>query len=289
MNRPVSPRIGRGEPPAAALSSARSVVVPMLTTRPPCARVREIASHTAAETSTHSQCSLCDRNRLAPDGRERPGARRARSRTGEPDAALRRASPSSVSSKCSPAVGAATAPGPAGRTPSGTARRPGRPPRGECTGATAPHHSAPDELLDMSSVPAYLQLEQVVAAGPHLEAAVAVAPTASAPRLRLLARTAAMQAPGRASRILSTSISTRPPVSFVAKKRATNDSGVVGDDEIAGVEVFGDIGERPVGHASRRGVEDQQPAVAPPGGRELRDQLLRQLVVEIGDAHGTGS
>ena len=38
MNNPVSPHIGRGAPPAAALSSARRVVVPM-THHPPATRL----------------------------------------------------------------------------------------------------------------------------------------------------------------------------------------------------------------------------------------------------------
>ena len=109
MNSPVSPRIGRGVPPAAALSSARSVVVPMPTTRPPRDRVRAIASQVAAETSSHSRCSVCDSTVSPRIGANVPAPTcRVTRAISMPRSSI---AASIASSKCRPAVGAATAPG----------------------------------------------------------------------------------------------------------------------------------------------------------------------------------
>ncbi len=59
MKMSVSRLPARSAPASAADSSARSVVVPTATMRPPAARVRAIASTVAGGTSNHSLCMRC--------------------------------------------------------------------------------------------------------------------------------------------------------------------------------------------------------------------------------------
>ena len=128
------------------------------------------------------------------------------------------------------------------------------------------------------------QLEQLLAPGPHHEAAAALDRQEHAGP-GLLAEPKPCEHPVGRDNALDEDLDAAAG-RLRREEPAPDDPGVVGDDEVAGDEVFGNIGERPVGDASRPRIEDQQPAVAAPGSRKLRNQLLRQLVVEIGDAHG---
>ena len=101
-------------PDKAADSSARSVVVPTATMRPPAARVRATASTVPAGTSNHSLCIACSARFSVRTGWKVPAPTCS--------VTLALATPrcfsaaSRVSSKCSAAVGAATAPGLAANT-----------------------------------------------------------------------------------------------------------------------------------------------------------------------------
>ena len=59
MKMSVSPTPARNSPPSAADSSARKLVVPTATTRPPRWHVRATASTVSAPTSYHSLCIRC--------------------------------------------------------------------------------------------------------------------------------------------------------------------------------------------------------------------------------------
>src|SRR5690606_12855953 len=59
MNIEVPPECGRSSPPALALSSARTTVVPTATTRPPASRTRRTCATSAGPTLIHSLCMAC--------------------------------------------------------------------------------------------------------------------------------------------------------------------------------------------------------------------------------------
>ena len=129
-----------------------------------------------------------------------------------------------------------------------------------------------------------LQIEQVAAPGPHREAAAPVdGQERAAPRL--LAEPQPCEHPVGGEYALDEDL--HPAAGRLRREQPGPDHPrVVDDDEISGGEVLGNPGKRPVRDARGRGIEDQQPAVAAPGSRMLRDQLRRQVVVEFGYAHG---
>ena len=96
-------------PAAAADSSARSVVVPTATTRPPLALVAAIASTVACGMLYHSECITCVEMSSPRTGWNVPAPTCSVTRAEAMPFATSAAS--IASSKCSPAVGAATAPG----------------------------------------------------------------------------------------------------------------------------------------------------------------------------------
>ena len=51
------------------------------------------------------------------------------------------------------------------------------------------------------------------------------------------------------------------------------------------VQLVRQLGEPPVPHRPGRALVDEQPRRVPPRRRLLRDQLGRQLVVQLGDVH----
>ncbi len=53
------------------------------------------------------------------------------------------------------------------------------------------------------------------------------------------------------------------------------------------MQLLRELGEAPVPHGAGRPLVDEQPRIVPPGGRMLRDQLRRELVIELGDVHPT--
>ena len=63
-----------------------------------------------------------------------------------------------------------------------------------------------------------------------------------------------------------------------------HDARVVDDDELA-VQLVRQLGEPPVPHRAGRPLVDEQPRRVAPRRRLLRDQLGRQLVVQLGDVH----
>ncbi|MNC39299.1 hypothetical protein D3C75_879520 [compost metagenome] len=104
----VSPLNGLSTPSRAALSSERTLVVPTATTRPPRALQALTASTTSWPTSSHSLCMWWSSMRSTRTGWKVPAPTcRVTKAVSTP---LARIAASSASSKCSPAVGAATAP-----------------------------------------------------------------------------------------------------------------------------------------------------------------------------------
>ena len=93
----------------AADSSARSAVVPAATMRPPAARVAAMAATASAPTSYHSLCMRCASMLSARTGWKVPAPTCSVTRVERTPCASSAAS--TASSKCSDAVGAATAPG----------------------------------------------------------------------------------------------------------------------------------------------------------------------------------
>ena len=140
-----------------------------------------------------------------------------------------------------------------------------------------------DEPVDIVDAGDF-QLEQLLAPRPHHEAAVGLDRQKRAALRRLAGAQPCKHAVGGENALDKDLDATSGRLG--SEESAPNDLWVVGDDEVAGTEVFSDVREGAVGDASRPRVEDQQPAVAAPGSRKLRNQLLRQLVVEIRDAHG---
>ena len=74
MKSRLSPANGASLPPRAAVSSARTLVVPTATTRPPRARQRSTAAHVSADTSQPFGVQLVVLDALRAHGRERAGA-----------------------------------------------------------------------------------------------------------------------------------------------------------------------------------------------------------------------
>ena len=69
------------------------------------------------------------------------------------------------------------------------------------------------------------------------------------------------------------------------------DAGVVEDEEVAGVEVVGEVGEEVVGEVAGLcgcdgAVEDEHPARSADDGRVLGDEFFREIEVKVGDKHG---
>jgi hypothetical protein len=72
----------------------------------------------------------------------------------------------------------------------------------------------------------------------------------------------------------------RPP----QREARRHDARVVDDDERL-AQLLLEVGEPPVPQLPARAIDDEQPGPVAPVGGMLRDQLLRQLVVQIGDVH----
>ena len=96
-------------PLAAQDSSVRTVVVPTATTRPPRWRQRSSAASVASGTSYHSLCMRCSARFSVFTGWKVPAPTCSVTLARSMPRSARRAS--TASSKCSAAVGAATAPG----------------------------------------------------------------------------------------------------------------------------------------------------------------------------------
>jgi hypothetical protein len=109
MKSRLSPRKGTIEPAAAAVSRLRTLVVPTATTRPPAARAARMRAQAASSTSSHSACISCSSMRDTRTGWKVPAPTCRVMWTVPTPASARRSS--IASSKWSPAVGAATAPG----------------------------------------------------------------------------------------------------------------------------------------------------------------------------------
>ena len=62
-------------------------------------------------------------------------------------------------------------------------------------------------------------------------------------------------------------------------------AGVVENQQVAGIQHLGQIGEMPVLQRAAGAVEDQQPAVGAIRDRLLRDQVLGQVVLKVSDTH----
>src|SRR5262249_31722499 len=76
------------------------------------------------------------------------------------------------------------------------------------------------------------------------------------------------------------------PAGFLAAEKARLDHPrIVEHHDVAGSNEADDVPELPVTPGTGRAVEMQKPARAALRGGKLRDQLLRQLVVEVIAAH----
>src|SRR5438045_9466506 len=71
-----------------------------------------------------------------------------------------------------------------------------------------------------------------------------------------------------------------------AREARGQHAGVVEDEQVAGAQQLGQVGETAVLDRARRAVEHEQPARAALRERRLRDQLARQFVVEFASQHG---
>ena len=74
---------------------------------------------------------------------------------------------------------------------------------------------------------------------------------------------------------------------LVAVQPGLDDAGVVEDQQVAGPQQAGQVGEAPVMQLAGV-IQVQQPAAAAFGGGRLGDELGRQLVVEVGNGERSG-
>ncbi|KAG1435612.1 hypothetical protein G6F57_021045 [Rhizopus arrhizus] len=74
---------------------------------------------------------------------------------------------------------------------------------------------------------------------------------------------------------------------LVARQAGLDDAGVIEDKQVARAQQAGQIGELPVVQLAGA-VQVQQAAARAFGGRRLRDEFGRQLVIEIGNGQGLG-
>ncbi len=71
----------------------------------------------------------------------------------------------------------------------------------------------------------------------------------------------------------------------MAEEARGKDAGIVEDKAIAGAEVGGEVAEGAIFPAAGGAVHDQHAGGGAVGERLLRDQLRRQVVIEIGEVH----
>ena len=102
----------------------------------------------------------------------------------------------------------------------------------------------------------------------------------ASPRLRRVARPDLRERLAGIERALDEHLDLAARVLDAVEPRL-HDPRVVEHEHVAGREELREIGERVIGHAAGR--KAQQPARRPRRGRMLRDQLGRQLVVEVVD------
>lgn len=62
-------------------------------------------------------------------------------------------------------------------------------------------------------------------------------------------------------------------------------AGVIEDEEVAGAEAVGEVGEDVIGIGAGCAVHDEHAAGASDGGRGLRDEVFGEVEVEVSDAH----
>ena len=74
---------------------------------------------------------------------------------------------------------------------------------------------------------------------------------------------------------------------LVAVQPGLDDAGVVEDQQVAGPQQAGQVGEAPVMQLAGV-IQVQQPAAGAFGGGRLGDELGRQLVVEVGNGERSG-
>jgi hypothetical protein len=72
----------------------------------------------------------------------------------------------------------------------------------------------------------------------------------------------------------------------MADQARRHDARVVQREKVAGSEQVGQVGNHAVGPRAPRAIDDEQARAAPDRRRLLRDQVLGQVEVEIGEAHG---
>ena len=71
-----------------------------------------------------------------------------------------------------------------------------------------------------------------------------------------------------------------------ADQARREDARVVDDQQIAGAEQRRQVVEGEMRDAPARAIERHEPAAAARGRRLLRDQLVREIEIEVGDVHG---
>jgi hypothetical protein len=75
----------------------------------------------------------------------------------------------------------------------------------------------------------------------------------------------------------------------VADEARGNDLGVVEDEEVAEIEIVGDVAELPVRQRAGGAIEDEESRLIAPRRGVLGDQLGREIIVEVGEKQGGGS
>ena len=77
-----------------------------------------------------------------------------------------------------------------------------------------------------------------------------------------------------------------PAARLVAEQPRTHHPGIVEDQQVAGAQQGGQIGEVAIRHPAARPIKAQQPARPPPRQWPLGDEIRRQVEVEVGAFHG---
>src|SRR5579875_74837 len=156
------------------------------------------------------------------------------------------------------------------------------------------HRDLADALQDLAELPAVLQVEEPRAPGrpradpgpqdPVREDEAGPRPHAPAWPEERFPRPGGPRVVGPDEQRLDPSSGVPAP-----PQAHRQDPGVVDDQHVARSEVLGEVAEDPVLQGPPRAVEHQEPGAVPGPRRGLRDQVSRQLVVELREVHAPPS
>ena len=281
----VSRAPGCSLPPRAADSSARSVVVPTATMRPPAARVRSIASTVAAGTSNHSLCMRCP-DRVAASHRQEGAGAHVQRDLGAADAALL---------QCGEQFVVEVQGGGGRRHRAGPARE---------HRLIAPFVVGIVRMRDVRRQrDMTMPLEQRQRIGPEAQPEQAAVRTVAADHLDLEALATVVTEPqptARARRLAGAHVGQclvrgvgqqpldqhldRTAALLVTMKTRLDHARVVEDEQVTRVEQLRQLGEDMVDSGQAPRVEQARRAAL--RGRMLRDQLGRQIEIEVVELQG---